>query len=748
MTLPFRKSKALKGLALLLPVLLAACGGEGESASNKPAPTPAASGPASARTALPAAAWRAPAPAAVQLLGAKAEFTGEKPGPGATLARWSGKDLEAWGPKRLPEGLRFVSPPLGPELNEAVTLRITLRPGGAKTIKVLPVLKVRKAQNVQRAIRGFEIPVPPDTAPDQPVTLESDVKETLRGNWADEAGENRLQNFEITLPEADPAKARIDEIVFESEAALFSHAAAGILDVDREGIIRPAFFVNPGALARVSVDVPAGEPELRWYDAALGGAGQRTVSVVAAGKKTLLWKGEGSSPLWEHQAAALKPWSGQKITLELAAAGPAAKGGQEIGFFGIPRIVQSRADAATPDVIVYMIDMLRADYLGAWGGKVEGVSPVIDRLAGEGVAFRNTLSSSSWTKPAIPTLMTGLWETTHRVGAQAYTDRLPAGVPVIQERFRNAGWRTASFAANPLGSTLSGLTRGFDTALPPRFWKGNIGPLGSPAANQLQQELYAFIADEPDQPVFAYLHTMEVHRYAEPLYANPPAGMKPYHMAMQDADHKLGQMIDHWASLKRGRDLLLVLVADHGHSFGEHGKEGHGLSVYQAEIHIPLIFWAQGSLEPKWVKELAALADVAPTLADLFKLPALPGVQGTSLLSSMRGPARQLHEFLPASLLRFVRFPDAPQQFTVVTADLEKCHRVIGEGTNEFDLKTDPMEQKPRPAKPGPLLSLLERYLEDQKKTSAEFRRRHGSGVAGAIDTESAENLRALGYIQ
>jgi arylsulfatase A-like enzyme len=703
---------------------------------------------------LPAVAWKAPATPAVQLLALRADYAGEKPEAGAVLAQWTGSGLGAWKRSVVAEGVRYSSPPLGPELGEAARVRIVLRPGGASKVNVLPVLEVKQAKAIQAQMRGINLPLPPSSDPVKPVTVESDVKETLRGNWSDEADQPRLQRIEITLPGAAPDKGTLEEVTFESEAAVYEHAAAGAATVDSGGVLRPSYFVHTGASARVALQVPPGEPLLRWHDASLGDAGARVVTVIDGSTRTEVARIAGRTAGWTAQKAPLARWAGRRVTIELATEDdrwrflgvPLGWRRAGIGFFGAPRAAVP-APAETPDVLVFMIDMLRADRVGAWGAKIPGVSPVIDRLTREGIAFRHAISSSDWTKPAIPTLLTGIWETTHRVGAESYTDRLPEGVPVIQERFRNAGWRTGSFAANPLGSTLTGLTRGFDTALPPRYWTGQVGPLGSPSADQLADAFLPWIGEEADQPYFAYLHAMEVHRFAEGNYKNPPPGMSPYDASLRDVDAKLGVLLEALAALPRGRDLLLVVVADHGHSLGEHGKEGHGISVYQAEVHIPLVFWSKGVLAPRWVEGITSLADVAPTLTDMLQLAPLPDADGTSLIPLISGAREQIHDFVPSSLLRFVRFPDAPQQFSVVAPNLEKVIRVAGGTTSLYDLRTDPMEQRPRPVENSPLVGVLERWLAEQKSAAMEFRGRFGS-ASGPIDAEQVERLRSLGYVQ
>ena len=92
---------------------------------------------------LPAVAWKAPASPAVQLLALRADYSGDKPASSAVLAQWTGSGLGAWKRSVVAEGVRFTSPPLGPELGDAARLRIVLRPGGASKVNVLPVLEVK-----------------------------------------------------------------------------------------------------------------------------------------------------------------------------------------------------------------------------------------------------------------------------------------------------------------------------------------------------------------------------------------------------------------------------------------------------------------------------------------------------------------------------------------------------------------------------------------------------------------------------
>ena len=563
----------------------------------------------------------------------------------------------------------------------------------------------------------------------------------IRGNWGDEERENALVQLEIGLPGARADAAELVEVVLEDTGARFAGAAAAVSGVEHAGVIRPSWFVHGGARVRVEVEVPESAPELRWHDGAAADVGPRVVRVIDDGEVRELARSAGASD-WRHRRASLSAWAGRRVVIELASLG------EGVGLFGDPRVLSAREQPG-PVLLVYLIDTLRADRLGAWGSRVSGVSPQLDRLASEGVVLRNAISSSSWTKPAIPTLMTGIWPTTHQVGATSYADRLPASVGLVQEAFRRGGWRTGSFAANPLGSTLSGLERGFGTAVPPRYWEGRVGRLGHPAAPQLHETALAWLDEEPDRPAFAYVHTLEVHRYKAPMYAQPTGSLQqPYDAAIRDADARLGELLEALRTRGRISELLLVVVSDHGHSFGEHGLRGHGRSVFQTEIHIPLLFWAPGRLEPAAVSRPVGLPDLAPTLVELAGLPPLPEADGRSLAPVLREGREPEHDFVAAALLRYVHRPEAPQQFAVLSPELRKLVRTAVAKPWRFDIAADPGEvhgtrRAGRPA-PGHPRGLAARPGGRRGGLPRAPRKRSFGGPRRG----RAERLRALGYLE
>jgi len=669
---------------------------------------------------------------------------------GSTVAadtglRWSGPELDGWSRADTPEGVTITSPELGLPLAHVERLQLVVTPGGATEVRITPHLALPAAAELYRwenLHRTLPVGLERNQSADRPVALTAELAAATRDNWDDAAGdpeEAKLEQIGILLPGARLADVELREVAILSPGAVYAGAPAGVRSVDRDGLIRPAWYVHGGARVRLPLTLPDGEPELRWHDGSQRGAGPRVVRVWDGTTSVELARSEGDSR-WTFAKASLAPFAGRSVVIELATEG------RGIGFFGDPRVAQAEAPAARRLVIVYLIDTLRADRIGAWGSAASPGTPVVDRLAREGVIFRNAISSSSWTKPAIPTLMTGVWATTHRVGASSYADRLQASVPLLQERFREAGWRTGSFAASSLGSTLSGLERGFSPALTPRFWRGRTQLGAHPAADQLHAELLAWLDEEPSAPAFAYVHTLEPHEYPRERYeADEP--LDRYQAAIHDADARLGELLQALADRKRLEQLLLVVVSDHGHSFGEQNVEGHGTGLFQAQVHIPLIFWCPGRLPALAVEATAGLPDVAPTLLELAGLPALPAADGRSLVPLISG-GRLERPFVASALRRYVWYPEAPPQSALVTRDLQKIIESAGQEVR-YDLARDPTEQSPlEVAADDPLRRMLAEWSESQRVAAERFVERYGPAEQSELDAEQTQRLRALGYLE
>jgi arylsulfatase A-like enzyme len=680
--------------------------------------------------------WDPVAPV-LNLIGCPMVVVGSAP-PAAAPVQWVGERAAEWTVAPDPSGARITSPDLSGYADLTV-FSFRLRASGAREAIATPLLDDGGKESNQRVWRTVRQVL--DQAPDstEPTLISFDLTEAIRGNWLDETRHGALARIEILVLGADAAETKLESVSAERSEFRFDAAAAAVERIDRGGIIRPSWFVHAGAQVRVTARVPAGSAELRWH----GGGAIRRVRAIDGSREIEIAHHPGTEDPWTFHAVSLDRWLGREITLEFSVEGAG------LGFFGDPRIVSVGEANGRPLAIVYMIDTLRADRVGAWGSEPPDQTPTLDRLAAEGAVFKSAMSASAWTKPAIPTLMTGIMPSTHGVGARTYADRLPESVPVVQQIFRDAGWRTASISASPLGSSLSGLERGFGAAVLPRYWRGRIGERNYAIAADLHDALLAWHAEEPDQPAFAYVHSIDVHQYQRPYYRSESfAGVHPYDAAVRDADRQIGELLTQIAAAPRKPDPALIVVSDHGEAFGDHGMTGHGRGLYQSQIHVPLIFWSPGRIEPIEVHHPVGLADLAPTLLEMAGLSFPISVQGRSLVPYLRGNHEPIHEYLGASLLHFPWEPDAPKRFALISNEMAKIIASTDGRTYAFDLSADPAERSPLNPISPPLVSAIQRWISEQGLAMQAFQREHGAHETGFVDAAQTEQLRELGYIE
>jgi len=340
-----------------------------------------------------------------------------------------------------------------------------------------------------------------------------------------------------------------------------------------------------------------------------------------------------------------------------------------------------------PNVLVVVVDTLRADHLSCAGYERE-TTPNLDRLAGEGLRFTHAQSPRAKTTPAVASIFTGLYP--HGHGVRDLVTPLDAEVPVLAERFRDEGYATGAIISNfVLSDAFSGMSRGFDTwvedfpsahGVPPNHVPQRLATsvtdgvlravgLSSDATDGAGPS--RAIADD-GQPWFLWAHYMDPHG----LYAPPPehdrfrsasplaVSLEPtrsagaltepwvgrYNLLPSDLldeesfdaarvrdrydgeisylDAELGRLFEGLREAGMLQDTLVIVVADHGESLGEHDYWfEHGRHTYEATCRVPLLIRLPDSFEDRPLPGVrsgdVSLADLAPTLVELFSLPPL-----------------------------------------------------------------------------------------------------------------------------
>jgi arylsulfatase A-like enzyme/Flp pilus assembly protein TadD len=388
--------------------------------------------------------------------------------------------------------------------------------------------------------------------------------------------------------------------------------------------------------------------------------------------------------------------------------------------------------SARPNVLWITIDTLRADALG-WSG-ASRPTPRLDALASRGARFPRAVSPAPVTLPSHASMFSGLVPRRH--GARDNGQVLDAAVPLLAERLRAAGWRTAAvISGHPLRS-LYGLDRGFET-YDDRLPAGAGGGWGERRADETARIAAGRItALGTAAPWFLWVHFFDPHDPYEPpaeLRAPGPGG--DYLGEVAAVDRALAPLL---AAAAAAGPALVVVAGDHGESLGEHGESTHGFFVYDATVTVPLVLEWPGRIAERAIDAPARLVDLAPTVLDLLGLPPLPETDGESLRPLLEGrratpwPGAEIEARQP-----WLGYGWAPLR-ALRTTDRKL---VVAPRPELYDLRLDPDETTNR--------------FEDDRRTAAalasELRRRDARSPVGAVApaTDGAERraLAALGYL-
>ncbi len=317
-----------------------------------------------------------------------------------------------------------------------------------------------------------------------------------------------------------------------------------------------------------------------------------------------------------------------------------------------------------PNLVVVLLDTVRHDEVG-WGGSSRPTTPRLDRLAAKGRVFTQAIAQASWTKPSTGSLLTGLTPSHHlavgRPTLNWYPD-LPPERRTLAEALASAGWFTAAVSTNPNIGSAFGFTQGFfrfheDTRL-----------AASGAIRVAQEEL----SEAGKRPFFLYLHLNDAHypytpppstrgmfdrdptpaqldgasearfRRGEPVFDHRDlVHLKAAHEEeIRSLDEEVGSFLSDL--LSQHPNTIAVVLADHGEEFLEHGDLGHGHTLYDELLRVPLMFCWGGAvhLPSGRSDEQVRVIDVLPTLLDLLGLHWPEGAEeldGRSLLPLFEG---------------------------------------------------------------------------------------------------------------
>ena len=550
-----------------------------------------------------------------------------------------------------------------------------------------------------------------------------------------------------------PCKARveIDHIRLLSRRAHFALNQLGVTHYALNGHSRSCLYTHcPGEIEyRLAV------PEEAYISVGLG-----IVESDPPVEFSVAVKQDGTArDLFNRQVGTNKRWSDAKIDMTAYANKEVdivfrtdCQGGRNIALWSNPILYQAktvgRSLSRQPsrdrqvNVILYLIDALRADHLDAYGYSRK-TSPAITDLANAGALFARCFSQETWTKPSVASLFTGTSAGVH--GVRVHCDTVPRSMVVLPEILRSYGYATASFSTNSHMGPITDLTRGFSY-----FEKAYLLE-----REHCTREAAAFLEKYADRKFFMYVHTVEphypysppeqlAHRFAAPGEA--PTDLDLYDAEIVYADANLEHLVSKLRELGIHDNTLLIVTADHGEAFGEHeGMIKHSGKPYNELIHIPLIMHLPGSLPAgKVVAHNVQLIDIAPTILDVLNIRGNEQFQGMSLLPLIEGGS--------ADAFRGRTVYSVGKGMTAVIKDNWKL--LCGKETkNLYDLSVDFGETKNVASKNESVVESLEKELSNhqalQSRLAQEIQRlRRDKDTALDVDPRAIERLKALGYLK
>jgi len=432
------------------------------------------------------------------------------------------------------------------------------------------------------------------------------------------------------------------------------------------------------------------------------------------------------------------------------------------------------APVERPNLVVYLVDTLRADHLGCYGYE-RPTSPELDAFARGAILYEQARAQSSWTRPAVATVLTGLYPIAH--GAQQRSQRLPESVETVAERLGAAGYDTALFTTNANVTEKFGFAQGWRTF---RYLARSRGGrrVQHLSSAEINESVFRWLDErDPERPFLLFVHTLDPHdpyRPAEPFRTrlapdvdveaaccgrsttlvdlDPEAARERARQSAALYDGEIAQndaaFGDLLAELERrglAAGTAVLFLSDHGEEFAEHGGWKHGWTLYEEQLRVPMVLRLPGGAHAGTrVATPVEQIDVAPTLYALAGVETPAELPGESLLARLAGGggARTSFAWLERPGLAFASAARGGWKRIRFNGDWTPP---LGRPPARlFDLATDPGEQDDLERTGGARLRAA--WLDGELRSALGRYRSELAAEEAPIDAELEQSLRALGY--
>ncbi len=421
-----------------------------------------------------------------------------------------------------------------------------------------------------------------------------------------------------------------------------------------------------------------------------------------------------------------------------------------------------------PNILLVSIDTLRADRLGCYGGPAE-ISPFLDQVAASGVRFRHAFVNTHGTTPSHATMLSSLYQESHRVAygatAPGTLPTVPEEILLLPEALSAAGYLTVGVAGGGNVAGKLGFTQGFD-----RFDdRARSVTDGTARLLELLREVMQTPATEPPRPIFAFYHTYEVHspyatdeRYRG-LLDESASGFEPttenllrhvhsakqtlspddldfirasYDAGVRFTDAALRQLHAGLGELGFLDHAVVVVTSDHGEEFGEHGGLLHRDVLFDEILHVPLIVAGSGIGQSLVDDRMVSLVDVAPTILGCAGVAVPVAMAGRDLLCAGGSPEAEAFDAVISQY--------GPQRYAVRTREWKLIEATAPPAVELYDLASDPGETRNVAADNRRVVADLRQRLATWRDAQQPV---EAADVEVELSPEEVERLKALGYL-